>query len=215
MEHASPGGAVPLDDAASLAFFDERITWQVNQFQGAMEGVEVRACASERERRHVTCLPGATLTTRVRCAALRRACAGGDWHPVLHGARQRRVAAGHAAPGTRVQALARPDAGAGAGARHAGAGACHGLTGLVPRHGCATAAQVFQERRQRALIVVVGEMARCDCVEDIAVDDIEEPEPCDVHTEPSFSRLITFWKPARRYQVRPRGRGTRACWRVR
>ncbi len=62
---------------------------------------------------------------------------------------------------------------------------------------------MFQERRQRALIVVVGELSRCDCVEDIAVDDIEEPEPCAAPSaEPPFSRVMTFWKPHRRYQAR-------------
>ena len=70
--------------------------------------------------------------------------------------------------------------------------------------GTHVADQVFQERRQRALIVVIGELSRCDCVEDIAVDDIEEAEPCAApQTEPPWSRLITFWKPARRYQGKP------------
>jgi hypothetical protein len=47
-------------------------------------------------------------------------------------------------------------------------------------------------------------MSRCDCVEDIAVDDIEEPEPCAApSTEAPYSRLITFWKPHRRFQGKP------------
>ena len=36
--------------------------------------------------------------------------------------------------------------------------------------------QVFQERRQYSLIVVIGEHSRCDLLEDIAIDDIEESE---------------------------------------
>ena len=66
-----------------------------------------------------------------------------------------------------------------------------------------TLRQVFQERRQRALVVVIGEHTRCDMLEDIAVDDIEESEPCAPSLEPPFSRLITFWKPHRRYQGKP------------
>lgn len=67
-----------------------------------------------------------------------------------------------------------------------------------------TLRQVFQERRQPALIVVIGEHARCDLLEDIAVDDIEESEPCAPPSpDPHFARLITFWKPHKRYQGKP------------
>ncbi len=45
-------------------------------------------------------------------------------------------------------------------------------------------------------------MSRCDCVEDIAVSDLEEPEPAQPKQE-AFSRLVTFWKPHRRYQGKP------------
>ncbi len=38
---ASPNAA-SLSDADALAFFDERVHWQVAQFHGALEGVEVR-----------------------------------------------------------------------------------------------------------------------------------------------------------------------------
>jgi len=63
--------------------------------------------------------------------------------------------------------------------------------------------QVFQERRQYCLIVVIGEHSRCDLLEDIAIDDIEESEPCaPPSSEPHFARLITFWKPHKRYQAR-------------
>jgi len=50
--------------------------------------------------------------------------------------------------------------------------------------------------------VVIGEISRCDFVEEIAVDDIEEPEPCQAASV-SYSRLVTFWKPHRRYQGKP------------
>ena len=62
---------------------------------------------------------------------------------------------------------------------------------------------MFQERRQYSLIVVIGEHSRCDLLEDIAIDDIEESEPCaPPSSEPHYARLITFWKPHKRYQVR-------------
>ena len=62
---------------------------------------------------------------------------------------------------------------------------------------------MFQERRQFSLIVVIGEHSRCDLLEDIAIDDIEESEPCaPPSAEPHYARLITFWKPHKRYQVR-------------
>ena len=64
--------------------------------------------------------------------------------------------------------------------------------------------QVFQERKQHSLIAVIGEHARCDMLEDIAVDDIEESEPCaPPSSEPPYARIITFWKPHKRFQGKP------------
>ncbi len=37
------GGGAVCTDAESLAFFDERVCWQVAQFQGALDDVEARA----------------------------------------------------------------------------------------------------------------------------------------------------------------------------
>ncbi len=54
--------------------------------------------------------------------------------------------------------------------------------------------------------MVVGEFSRCDCVEAIAVDDIEEREPCgpaSASSEPPFAKLLTFWKPHKRFQGKP------------
>jgi len=63
---------------------------------------------------------------------------------------------------------------------------------------------VFQERKQRALVVVIGELSRCEFVAEIAVGDIEKTDPSlPAAPGPPYARVLTFWKPHRRYQGKP------------
>ena len=53
-------GGPALDAAESLRFFDERVRWQVSQFTGALQDVEVRACGVALARalgRSMPCVP--------------------------------------------------------------------------------------------------------------------------------------------------------------
>jgi hypothetical protein len=47
-EPASPCGVGEMDAVAALGFFDERVRWQVSQFQGALENVECVTAALTR-----------------------------------------------------------------------------------------------------------------------------------------------------------------------
>ncbi len=61
---ASPCGVGEMDAVAALGFFDERVRWQVSQFQGALENVECvtaalslalrKACGTDRGRNALT-----------------------------------------------------------------------------------------------------------------------------------------------------------------